>query len=359
MIRLRTVLSYGLVLAAAAGLTASAFSIARSNAQQAPAEQPAVAAPAVRPTQIGALGTVEPPGGTISIASSSGGVIVSSPPNPGDAVSKGAVLVQLDDRLARARLEQLRVAVSVAEAQLKDAEGTRPGLEADVAAAQAILDAATAQRDDAAEELSTAQQLAKDSTSVTKRELGRRAAALRTAEAQVAEAAARLDRARADLAAFDPDTGSKIVPLIETINSAEAAVATAEAELAQLTIISPVDGEVLALSLVAGEFAPIGGEILKVGATGPRDVRAEVAEADIPLIGTGAKAWGIVRGSGDERIPLTFVRQDPLVRPKTTLSGAISERVDTRVVDVVFRAPAESRLLPGQVIDVLIDTTEK
>ncbi|MFN9739877.1 MAG: hypothetical protein ACK59R_15320, partial [Pseudomonadota bacterium] len=54
--------------------------------------------------------------------------------------------------------------------------------------------------------------------------------------------------------------------------------------------------------------------------------------------------------------PAQFVRFEPLVIPKRSLTGNSAERVDTRVLQVVFAFPREK--LPvyvGQQMDVMIE----
>jgi hypothetical protein len=53
---------------------------------------------------------------------------------------------------------------------------------------------------------------------------------------------------------------------------------------------------------------------------------------------------------------------EPYVVPKQSLTGANTERVDTRVVQVIYALDSEQRLvreqkvLVGQLVDVFIDT---
>ena len=63
----------------------------------------------------------------------------------------------------------------------------------------------------------------------------------------------------------------------------------------------------------------------------------------------------VVRGA-DLHVPLTFVRIQPLVSPKIELSDARQERVDLRVLPVIFRFKPDpkARLYPGQLVDVYI-----
>jgi hypothetical protein len=51
---------------------------------------------------------------------------------------------------------------------------------------------------------------------------------------------------------------------------------------------------------------------------------------------------------------LQFVRVEPYVIPKRNLTGDSTERVDTRVLQVIYKLPKEARLYPGQQMDLSI-----
>jgi hypothetical protein len=56
---------------------------------------------------------------------------------------------------------------------------------------------------------------------------------------------------------------------------------------------------------------------------------------------------------------LAFVRVEPYVVPKRALSGATGERVDTRVLRVVYALPAGTeQAYAGQQVDVFIESAE-
>jgi len=67
------------------------------------------------------------------------------------------------------------------------------------------------------------------------------------------------------------------------------------------------------------------------------------------------KAEMSIRGS-DFKIPLEFVRVQPFVSPKIELSDQRQERVDVRVLPVIFKVekPAVVNLYPGELVDVHI-----
>ena len=128
---------------------------------------------------------------------------------------------------------------------------------------------------------------------------------------------------------------------------------------------APVDGQVLQLKVHLGEFAPEAatavGEppLILLGSVTPLHVRVDVDENDAWRVRAGATAIGYLRGNKHITTPLTFVRFEPFVVPKRSLTGDSTERVDTRVLQVVFSF--ERRDLPiyvGQQMDAFIDTPQ-
>jgi HlyD family secretion protein len=67
------------------------------------------------------------------------------------------------------------------------------------------------------------------------------------------------------------------------------------------------------------------------------------------------KAQMSVRGS-NVRVPLDYIRIQPYVSPKIELSNERQERVDVRVLPVIFKVerPKEVNLYPGELVDVYI-----
>jgi len=85
-------------------------------------------------------------------------------------------------------------------------------------------------------------------------------------------------------------------------------------------------------------------------------VRVDVDESEAWRVREGAHAIGHVRGNADLKTPLQFVRFEPFVVPKQSLTGDSTERVDTRVLQVIYRVEREDvRLFVGQQLDVFID----
>ena len=63
------------------------------------------------------------------------------------------------------------------------------------------------------------------------------------------------------------------------------------------------------------------------------------------------------RGNLQEKYLLEFVRIEPFVVPKKSLSGSNSERVDTRVLQVIYELDPTDRLplFVGQQVEVFIE----
>jgi HlyD family secretion protein len=62
-----------------------------------------------------------------------------------------------------------------------------------------------------------------------------------------------------------------------------------------------------------------------------------------------------IRGT-DVKVPLEFVRVQPYVSPKIELSNQRQEKVDLRVLPVIFRFKMKTPVMayPGQLVDVFI-----
>jgi ABC-type Fe3+/spermidine/putrescine transport system ATPase subunit len=126
-----------------------------------------------------------------------------------------------------------------------------------------------------------------------------------------------------------------------------------------------VDGTILQVNVRPGEYvATVPGQALvMMGSLRPLHVRVNIDEEDIPRLRLGAPARAKLRGDArQEEIPMTFARLEPYVLPKTSLTGTNIERVDTRVVQLVYAIDPETKLvrekkvLVGQLLDVFIDT---
>jgi len=141
--------------------------------------------------------------------------------------------------------------------------------------------------------------------------------------------------------------------------AAEAAVKTSEMLLERLVIKAPRAGTILQLNIRPGEYAstqPKSAPII-LGDLDQLQIRCDIDEQNAVRIRPGMAAQAYVKGDSKNAIPLRFIRIEPFVIPKTSLTGSSSERVDTRVLQVIYslRLPKDRQLYVGQQVDVFID----
>jgi HlyD family secretion protein len=91
-----------------------------------------------------------------------------------------------------------------------------------------------------------------------------------------------------------------------------------------------------------------------MGNTSHLNVRANIDEQDAWRVKAGAAAVASPRGQGAQRYPLHFVRFEPYVIPKKNLTNDATERVDTRVLQVIFALDAAVPVRAGQQMDVYV-----
>jgi multidrug resistance efflux pump len=141
-----------------------------------------------------------------------------------------------------------------------------------------------------------------------------------------------------------------------------AQVEQTEIELQRLEVQALVDGEVLQVNVRPGEYvgAPPNQALVVLGSVQRLHVRVDVDEHDIPRFRPGAPARAMLRGDPRREFALRFVRVEPYVIPKKSLTGDNTERVDTRVLQVIYAVEdAAVRVYVGQQLDVYIDGEAK
>lgn len=132
----------------------------------------------------------------------------------------------------------------------------------------------------------------------------------------------------------------------------------AQVRLDILLVRAPRDGTVLQVNIREGEYAAASAAepAILLGDTRSLQLRADVDESDAPRVRAGCHAVAFLKGTRARPIPLEFVRIEPYILPKKSLSGESTERVDTRVLQVVFRFQnPDFPVYVGQQMDVFID----
>jgi HlyD family secretion protein len=92
--------------------------------------------------------------------------------------------------------------------------------------------------------------------------------------------------------------------------------------------------------------------------SGYLQVRAYLDEILVPRLPPPADitAKMFIRGLNNVSVPLQFVRIQPYVTPKIELSDQRTEKVDVRVLPILFqfKPPEHMNLFPGELVDVYI-----
>lgn len=308
--------------------------------------------------QVAGLGLVEPRTEDVSIGSPIAGVAVKVFVKEGDKVHAGQPLFQLDTREAEADVRVKQSMLDAAEAQLERLEQMPrkeelPPMTAQINEAKATL----RQREDA---MRRSKRLV-ESGAVPDEEYVRNTLSVEAQEAILARLEAQDELLRAGAWSADKQVSRAAV------EQARAQFEQAQTELARHTITAPemtdetgqpIVWEVLRVRVRPGEFvgAPASEELIVLGDTGPRNVRVDIDENDIPRFRPSATAIAYARGSTDRRYELRFRRIQPYVVPKRSLSGDNTERVDTRVLQVIYSLVKDDRsVLVGQQMDVFIE----
>lgn len=185
---------------------------------------------------------------------------------------------------------------------------------------------------------------------------------LRTAQDQYTK---RLASYRLDPKSISKDT---LDTAKNATTQAQAALKAANASLAQYVIKAPVDGVILAINTTAGsyvssqgaydtyiqQFSPL---VVMSAEQTHLAVRCYVDEILIARLPAPEhiRAQMLIHGS-DIKVPLEFVRVQPYVSPKIQLSNQRQEKVDLRVLPVLFRFEKKDlpMVYPGQLVDVFI-----
>lgn len=300
-------------------------------------------------------------GENINIYPEVGGTVVRIPVAEGQRVERGAPLLVLDDSVQRATVEQLKSQAEAALALLEELRA-QPRKE--------TLDVAKSQVDLALANLKTAQDQRDkqrrsyelDPKSISRDALDTAENTAKASEASLEVAQRQYDLTKAGAWIYDIRNQER------QYTAAARAYDAANNLLAKYTLKAPVDGVVQSITAAVGSYVSTQGiyetytqgmtPVISMGAIGEYlAVRCYVDEIllhrlpDVQRI----QAQMFIRGT-DVHVPLEYVRVQPYVSPKIELSDQRTERVDVRVLPVIFRftPPKGVPVYPGQLVDVYI-----
>ena len=319
-----------------------------------PSEPPAPPPETTSAQTVAAVGLVEPGTENIALSCAVSGLVTSLYVKAGDRVRSGQKLFDVDNRDLVADLAAKHAALDGARAQLTKLEAApRPE---ELPPAEAKVAEAKAQLDDAEVQVKLIESVA-DMRAVKKEDVLRRRLAYQAA-------LARLAQAEKDLALLKAGTWAPDLAIARAqVEQAEAAVRQDEVALDRLTTRAPMDGVILQNKVRLGQYAqcgPLADPLMIFGGGRELHVRADVDEEDAWRVKAGASAMARVRGNSADTHALEFVRFEPYVIAKQSLTGAATERVDTRVLQVIYRFRNRSvTVFDGQQMDVFINAAAK
>ncbi len=326
--------------------------------QQPVIQSPPPLAPATSPynDRVAGAGLVESRTENVSIGSHLSGIVDKVFVKVGQKVNPGEPLFELDTR-------QIDSDVKLSEARLTGARAELTRLEQmprveDLPPVEAALRQAQAQVAQVEDEYQRLARLQKSEAATDFQVIG--------ARERLAAARAQFDRSDAELkklkaGAWEPEK-----------EVARATIAQMQAQLDQsrvqrerhrvLTPTLPMTDEVGELEVLQVNVRPgeavdtmAGRALIVLGDVSRKRVRVDIDEHDVPRFKANAPAAGKVRGESDREYQLKFVRIEPYIVPKKSLTGDSTERVDTRVLQVIYEiSEGADEVFVGQQMDVFV-----
>lgn len=160
---------------------------------------------------------------------------------------------------------------------------------------------------------------------------------------------------------------------LKTMKVAQEHAKLSAINLELLNIRAPINCRVLQINVHPGEFASQSAltgsyksslqntPLMLLGGVGAMHVRVNIDENEAWRLQPGAKAVAYLRGNSQLKLDMIFDHIEPFIVPKTSLTGSSSERVDTRVLQAIYKLENLKENMPvtiylGQQVDVFIET---
>lgn len=280
----------------------------------------------------------------------------------GQRVREGDPLIAIDDTVQRDTVEQLKAQADAALRSFQRAKSAPRREELEIAQAQ--VDYAKATLDDKRtqfEKIQRAYQL--NPRSISRDDFDRAKNAYEIAQRSYDVALKQYRLVRSGTWEYD------VKALEAQYLAATKAYEAAKKLLEKYILRAPSDGMIVRIQASVGSYvSPQGAYDIYTGGYGPvivmmngsmekLQVRCYVDELLVPQLPGPDKitATMFVRGS-DRKVSLEYVRLEPYIVPKIQLSSGKRERVDVRVLPIIFRfdRPEDVNIFPGQLVDVYI-----
>lgn len=343
---------YALPILAIAGLAYGGFTVLNRP-------KPTMAQPLVEPPthpkmkSIAGAGIIESSMENIPIGTVVPGVVSTVKVKVGDRVKKGDEFFLIDDRDLRAEMKVREAMLLSAMAQLHKLESApRPE---DIPPAKAAVEEAKARLFDAEVAMGRSEKLfTKQMVPASEHDKDRYS---------YLAAKAAVEKAQAELQKILAGSWKEDIEIARaSVTMAESQVESLKANLDRLVVRAPSDGQVLQVNVRPGQLASQTWKepMIVLGNVEQLHVRVDIDENDAPYFDRASPAVATLKGRPQVRFPLSPVKVEPYVIPKRSLTGDNAERVDTRVLQVVYALPADrtTSLYVGQQMDVYIKAVE-
>ena len=358
---------YVLPAVAIASFAFAIMQMSKASQKQPPASPPVEPSKSPFTKQVAGSGIVEPESENISMGSNLAGVVKAVHVRVDDRIKAGDPIFELDDRQLLAELGARQASLGNAKAQLTRLEmmprpEELPPLRAKVEESKANLD----------DKVAMYERVKANLVVVSVEEVNNRKAAAAVAQAQ-------FDKALADLKLSEAGSWKHDLWVASTaVGLAQAQLDQTAIELKRLSVLAPrlrkpgadrsrkpipesdlMEFKVLQVNVRPGEYVSTtqGQAFVVLGTVGKLHVRVDIDENDIRRFKEGMTGVAMPRGNPETHYAISFVRVEPYVIPKKSLTGANTERVDTRVLQVIYSIDRpDPPLYVGQQLDVSLST---
>lgn len=275
-----------------------------------------------------------------------------------DTVKTGQVLARIDDRIYRQRVEQALAQLAAQEANLANSRQSERSSEASLGGQAAAVQNARAQLARAQADMARVDDLVREG-SVSLRERDQTLAALRAAEAGVAQAQAQRSVAQEQVRTVEVGRGG----LQAGVENARAAVRLARIDLANTIIRAPQDGRLGEVGVRLGQYVTAGTQLVFlvpptvwVMANFKEAQTARMAVGQPATIRVDALDRAELRGKV-ERIAPAAANEFAVIRADNATGNfvKVAQRIPVRIA-IDPRDPLFARLRPGMSVEARVDT---
>jgi HlyD family secretion protein len=269
----------------------------------------------------------------------------------GDRVTKGQILAQIENEDYIARVSAAEATLAQRKAELeRTINGARSQ---ERLAAQANVQAAKAVLDNSRREAERRRSLA-DHEMISRDEAERYQRAYQVAQAEY-------ERATQEFSLIDAQAR------VEDRLRAEAAVATAEAQLAEARaflektyIRSPLNGVMLRKFRHAGESVStqFDSPVVTLADDSSLRVRLDVDETDVARLSLGQPAYVTAEAYGMQKFTGHVIRVGRILGRKNVRTDEPSERVDTKILETLVQLDPGQKLPLGLRVDAYVQIAE-